>query len=243
MAARFHDVAQQIQARIARGDYPVGSALPSASQLAREFGVARGTIQRGLEELESELRLITHRGNRWLVHEATHPQSVTVLRSFGQWALAVGLRPEGLVLTKSYGRASQVEARQLAIRPMDRVLRVVRVRSLNGRRVMVERTTYAGWLADAVDALPPDAPSIMTAVSHEHGIEYGHAEQQIFAIAADAQDSRILGVAGGTPLLRVMRTAYSDRGRGLEYSDDRYLSSAVSFTLSSSSPAAAGPVL
>ena len=66
MPARFYDFAQELRARIARGEYPV---------------------------------------------EATRPQSVTVLRSFGQWALAVGLQPRGLILTRSYGRAGQVEPR------------------------------------------------------------------------------------------------------------------------------------
>jgi len=47
-------VAQQLSAEIARGDYPVGSRLPTGRQLAERFGVSAAVIREVTEHLRSQ---------------------------------------------------------------------------------------------------------------------------------------------------------------------------------------------
>lgn len=231
---RYHAVAATLEGRIRAGEYPPGRPLPAVSCLAREFGVARGTVERALVRLETDARLVSHHGQHWHAHGATRLQSLGV-RSFAQWAVASGLRPGGRFVDVARGRATTLEARELGERPGNPVLRVVRVRSLDGSPAMVEHTVFPGWLAGVIESLPSDAPSIVDVVEAEVGIRLAHAEHRIEAIAASAMDGRLLGVRRGSPLLRVVRIARFADGRTFEFSDDRYLPGVVSFSLVTSS--------
>ncbi|NNH03943.1 GntR family transcriptional regulator [Microbacterium ulmi] len=228
---RFRRLANEIEARITDGRYPVDTALPSETALAREFGVARSTVRQALEELESERMLLSQRGARWYAHEPTRPQSLSVLRSFGQWALAAGLEPTGRTVRLSRGRATSLEARELGLHRLDPVLRIVRVRALGERPVMVKRTTFPEWLAAIIEELPLDVRSIMEVVEDKHGVWLAHAEHRIQAVSAGSLDSRLLRLPRTAPLLQVIRTARAADGRAFEYSDDRYVASAVAFSV------------
>jgi GntR family transcriptional regulator len=228
--ARFAEVAQQLERDITSGVFPLGVALPSETQLAAHYGVARGTLRRALDEIASGSRLLSHRGRAWFPHRPAASQSFEVLRSFGQWALAAGLSPSGVTVRSARGRATALESRELGIRRGDAVLRITRVQSLDDRPVMIKRTTFPDQVADIVSALPVDARSIMEVVQDEHGIVLGHAEHRVDAIAADIHDSRLLGVRRGSPLLRARRTVRTRDGMPFEYSDDRYDSASVTFS-------------
>lgn len=231
---RYAEIADVVARRIEGGAYPDGEPLPSETALAREFAVARGTIRRALEEVESD-RLLSRRGSRWLAHRADRQQSFDVLRSFGQWALATGMRPSGLTVELSRGLATGTEAHELGLRRRAPVLRIVRVMSLDDRPAMIKRTTFPDWLADIIAGIPRDARSIMEVVEGVHGVSLGHAEHHISALPAGAHDARLLCVARAAPLLRVVRTARAADGRAFEYSDDRYASDAVTFSIMNTS--------
>ncbi|MFE6510576.1 GntR family transcriptional regulator [Nocardioides sp. NPDC057767] len=227
---RYHAVADTLEGRIRAGEYPAGRPLPAVSCLAREFGVARGTVERALVRLETDSRLVSHHGRHWHAHVPTRLQTLGV-RSFAQWAAASGLTPGGRFVDMARGRATASEARELGERPGNPVLRVVRMRSLDGSPAMVEHTVFPGWLSATIESLPVDAPSIVDVAEAELGVRLAHAEHRIEAFAASAMDGRLLGVPRGSPLLRVVRTARFADGRSFELSDDRYLPGVVSLTL------------
>jgi DNA-binding transcriptional regulator YhcF (GntR family) len=50
----FERVADELRARMADGEYPLNSTLPTQRELAKKFGVSRDTVQRVLRELKDE---------------------------------------------------------------------------------------------------------------------------------------------------------------------------------------------
>lgn len=224
-------IADALCAEIDDGRLPEGRPLPPESALAERFGVARGTVRRALDELHDSRRRITRVGGRWVAHRETLAQDVTQLRSFGQWARAVGLEPGGRTISSTEGRATGDEARLLGVARRDPVLRLIRVHSLDGRAVMVKRTTFPEWLIPTISQLPLDARSIMEVVERHGGHRLGHGEHRITAVQPDAEDARLLGISRTTPLLRIQRTASTLEGRPFEYSDDRYLSTVMALSV------------
>ncbi|MGV9450029.1 GntR family transcriptional regulator [Streptomyces sp. NPDC003635] len=76
---------ETLRARMANGDYPVGSSLPAQRSLAEEFGVSRDTVQRVLRELKSEGWVASRQGSgTWVseppIHSTTQPQTAPRLR-------------------------------------------------------------------------------------------------------------------------------------------------------------------
>jgi DNA-binding GntR family transcriptional regulator len=73
-AAAYARIADALCQRITTGELPPGSMLPSESELAREFGVARGTVRQALAELESQGLVTTRPGRgRWVGDGAASP--------------------------------------------------------------------------------------------------------------------------------------------------------------------------
>lgn len=69
--APWRQVHDQIVLLIATGRLPTGSRLPTVRQLARDLGLAPGTIARAYRELEAEGRVITGRARGTVVAEST----------------------------------------------------------------------------------------------------------------------------------------------------------------------------
>lgn len=224
-------MAEAIAGDIRSGRFRVGEALPSESALACRFGVARGTVRRALEHIQHRLHRISRRGTRWIVHHETLAQDVTELRSFGQWAQAIGHRPGGRTTASEEGRATDAEAHALGVGVQSPVLRITRLQSIDGEPVMVKRTTFPQWLIPTIARLPPDARSIMEVVERVHGPQLAYGEHLISAVLPDSEDARLLGVTRTTPLLRVQRSARTFDGRPFEHSDDRYLATATTLSL------------
>ncbi|GAA3883200.1 GntR family transcriptional regulator [Leifsonia kafniensis] len=233
-SVRYQKIAEDLEVKIRAGVYPVGRALPAEDSLACEYAVARGTIRRALATLNSDGTLIVRRGSRWVVRSAPMPRDLTVLRSFGQWAMATGQAFSARTVSLKRGRADATESRELGVRLSSPVLRMVRVESIDGRPIMIKRTTFPERLIAVVEAVPADARSLMEVIGRTVGLALASGENRIGAMLANAADRRLLELDGPEPLLQLVRSAHDSTGRAFELSDDRYLADSVNFTLMNS---------
>ena len=55
----FAHIAAELRKRIDTGEIPPGRPIPSKKRLVQEFEVAEGTVERAIQELKREGRLIT----------------------------------------------------------------------------------------------------------------------------------------------------------------------------------------
>ncbi|MFM9367001.1 GntR family transcriptional regulator [Streptomyces sp. Da 82-17] len=234
MTRRHEEIADELRRAIADGRYPVGAVLPSEAELAAAHGVSRGTLRQAFGALQSEGLIGSRQGARRVVLAVTPSQSFTELRSFAQWARAGGRTPGGRVLSTRRGKATEAEAAQLQLAPGEQVLHVLRIRTLDGEPVLLERTVYAGWCAEAVEALPDDCESVTQSLYDAVGLVMSHGEHHLDAVPAGTVDARELSVRRGSPLLRVRRTTTTAEGRPVETSDDRYRPGTVVFTVRNS---------
>ncbi|NRQ35049.1 GntR family transcriptional regulator [Nonomuraea sp. NN258] len=231
MVARYERIADELRTDILSGANPVGSQLPSESELAARFGAARGTVRQAVAVLVAEGLVGTRQGARRIVLGNARSQSFAELHSFAQWARANGYGFGGQVIAQRRRPAGQAESARLG---SAEVLDVLRLRTLEGEPILLERTAYAAWVADAVEALPPDCESVTQALYESIGLVFAYGEHLIDAVPAGAQDSRLLGVRRGSPLLRQRRITTTHEGRPVESSDDRYRAGSVTFSIRNS---------
>jgi GntR family transcriptional regulator len=231
--ARYERIAEQIRESIRSGELAVGESLGSEAALAAEFEVAPGTVREALRLLVAEGTLSGRRGARKSVLRKPRPAATQEeFRSFAQWALVRGRRPGGQVVEQSWQIAGEEAARTLKVDPRSRVLWVLRVRTLDGERVMVERTRYPERIGEIVEGLPPDLESVSRFLADEYGIVFAGADHLFSATVCGHQDATLLGVSRGRPLLRHMRVGRDASGRPLEVSEDRYLANVISVAMS-----------
>lgn len=234
MAPRHEEIADELRLAIDREIYAVGARLPSEAELAARYGVSRGTVRQAVAALATEGLVGSRRGARRVVLASRRSQSFAELRSFAQWARSMGRSATGQVISTSRRPATAEDAARLQVLVGTEVLHVLRVRGLDGERVLVERTVYADWIAPAVERIEPDCESVTQRLFEDTGLIFAYGEHLIDAVAANAQDAELLGVRRSSPLLRVRRVTTTPTGRPVEWSDDRYRSDAVNFSVHNS---------
>ncbi|MBX9399054.1 GntR family transcriptional regulator [Streptomyces sp. TRM72054] len=234
MTARHEEIAEALRRAIDAEEYTVGSRLPSETELAAQYAVSRGTVRQAVASLTAEGLIGSRQGARRVVLASRRSQSFAELRSFAQWARAMGREATGRVVEQEYRPATAQDAVRLQLPEGTDVLHVLRVRGLDGEPVLLERTVYADWISPAVESIEVDCPSVTQRLYEDTGLVFAYGEHIIDAVAAGAQDAELLGIRRTSPLLRVRRVTTTHEGRPVEWSDDRYRSDAVSFSVHNS---------
>lgn len=234
-------VAAALRTAITAGEYGSGARLPAEDALARRYGVSRGTVRQALAALRTDGLITSRRGTRRVVLGGGAGESggVAELRSFTRWARSLGQEPGGRTVSVEQGGADAEEAEQLRIDVGAPVRRVLRLRTLSGAPVMVERTTYPEAVGALVAAMPLDTVSYSDQLA-VHGVLFTDAHHLIDIAAADGDDAELLGCPVGAALLRERRRSTDPAGIPVEWSQDRYLPGTVAFTVHTTAASALG---
>lgn len=233
MPARYQQIAAELRLAVDRGDYPVGSVLPSEGELVSRYGVARGTVRQAVALLEQEGVVATRQGARRTVVGSVPTQSFSEMQSFSMWAVSQGHVPTARVLYKAIRRVTVTDTERLNAPIGAEVLDLQRLRLLDGAPVMVERTLYASTVAEHVLAMDLTSGSITERLA-ALGFMYAYADYRIDAVSAGVTEADLLGVRRGSPLLRQRRVTTSPTGITLGWSDDRYRADAVTIRVCNS---------
>ena len=224
------DLADDLRRRILGGHLPIGAALPSEAQLCQERGMSRGPVRQALATLRAEGLIGGRRGSPPVVRSRQLSQPFTSFMSFTRWAQSVGRVPSQRTLEVARRPATAVVADALGLLEGDPVVQVLRVRFLDGEPAMLERSAFPVAVGLPLLTADLDARSVYDTLLAA-GVDLAAAHHVIDAVAADPIDAQWLGIAVGTPLLRERRHSAAHNGESVEFSDDRYRSDLVTFTV------------
>jgi GntR family transcriptional regulator len=227
---RHQRIGDELRRRIFDGELAVGDAVPSEARLAAEFGASRGTVRQALAGLRIEGLIGGGRGRPPIVRSTVAAQPFATFLSFTSWTRQIGRTPGQRTIEVARRGAGVEAADALDLAPGDPVVEVLRLRLLDGRPAMLERATFVEDVGRLLFDIDPDAGSIYAHLA-DRGVDLAAARHTFDAVAADATDADILGVAPGAPLLRERRRAVDGTGRPLEHGDDRYRPDVVTFTV------------
>jgi GntR family transcriptional regulator len=223
-------VADGLRRQIATGALAVGDSLPSEAQLCAAYGVSRGTVRQALATLRAEGAIGGGQGKPPVVRARPIAQPFETLLSFSAWAHALGRTPGQRTIEVARRAASAEAADGLGLDDGDFVVAVLRLRLLDGRPAMIERTSFAERVGRLLFDFDPDSGSLYQHLT-EQGVELAVARHVFDAVAADATDAELLGIPPGAPLLRERRRTTTPDGEPVEWSDDRYRPDLVTFTI------------
>lgn len=231
--AQLHErIANHLRKEISGGVLNPGDPLPSEAELCLRFDASRGPVRQALSSLRAEGLISSGRGRRSVVLDTVPSQPFDVLYSFSQWCrnsdIVPGQHTEWMARTPSTARIAAV----LDIERGAPVVSLLRLRTMDGNPAMVERLNYPLDVGQHILSFDPDSGSIYERLL-DCGVDIYHVTRIIDAIAADAEDARMLSVPEGTALLRTRRRAFTRDGETIEDSDDRYLPSMAKFVLTS----------
>lgn len=214
----YRAVKRELLAAIEDGRLPPGAALPNEATLARAFGVAIGTLRQAVGELAAEHVLQRRQGRGTFVAEHSPER---FLFQFFHVERADGLRESPVVETLACerDRLDEAAAEALQQRPGDPAWRIENRLLLQGRAVVHDRIQLPAALARGLtEKRFRDRPGTIYRLYQEaFGITVLRAVERVRAVPAGPEVARALGVARGTPVLEVRRTALSFGDKPVEY--------------------------
>lgn len=220
-APLFQPLYRQIAGLITRsldgGEWKPGEAIPSELELAARFKVSQGTVRKAIDELAGANLLVRRQGKGTFV--ATHSEERTQFR-FLRLAPDDGSaeRLSRRFLDCRRSRPSAEVAQALDIPTSQAVLQVRRLLYFRGAPVVLDDL----WLPLALfkglteQRLSEYEGPLYGLFETEFGVRMIRAEEQIRAVAADADAAALLEVAPGAPLLSVDRVSFTYGDRPVE---------------------------
>lgn len=235
MPTRYEQIARELREDIRNGRFRVGEPIPSERALADRFDVAPGTMRQALNQLVDEGTLSSKRGARKVVLRmpARFPE-ISKFRSFAQWAYGRGRTPGGHVIHQEWVEQTEKDVELLRVPAGEKVLKVLRVRTIDGSPIMLERTRYPAWVGVKVEPMDPTCPSVTNELAARHNIHFFAADNVFSAAKAGEVDAQWLPLETGDPVLVHRRLSRDAKGTPLEMSEDRYIADALSIAVPTS---------
>ncbi|MDJ0779359.1 MAG: GntR family transcriptional regulator [Gammaproteobacteria bacterium] len=204
----YMQIKELLVARIGRGDWLPGDAIPSEIQLAQDLGVSQGTVRKAITELVEKNVLTRKQGRGTFV--STHDQERALFHFFhiaaddGQKAL-----PQSSVLHLRRKAASRAEAAKLHLPGGSRVINIERIRRFDERPTILENIVlpaelFEGLGLDGEGNLPN---TLYELYQREYGITIHRASECLKAVGASEREATLLEVAPGAALLQIERIA------------------------------------
>lgn len=224
----YQQIADLLRDRIVRGDYPQGAKLPSETALVKEFDVSRLTVRRALAVLMSEGRTEAKRGIGVYVREVPpllrmgNERFSRSARQAGKGALAAEAERLGL----------SWDAEVLELAAVDAPAEVREVLGEERAVVKRRRMIVGGEPTQLADSYLPEslateikydqgatAPGGVYGLLEEHGHMISRFRESIAVRAATPEESVALGIQNAAPVAALVRVAYDQSGRPVEYFD------------------------
>lgn len=217
-------VAQRIQDLISGGQLGEDGRLPTERELAVQFGVSRTTVRQVLDRLEHEGAVHRRRGRSGgtFVNRPRVDIDFSYLAGIPAYLRAQGFRPGAHVVSARMVPADETTAGALRIPAGTLVYDVVRIRLADEVRISLENARIPVSLAPDLLSQPLD-DSIYDLLIERYGVTCAKAIERMVAVLADAEQSELLGIKVGDPLMAIERVAYDLDDNPVEYSTDLFV--------------------
>jgi GntR family transcriptional regulator len=242
-AKRPYVARDELLALISRSRIRPGGRLPPEPELAAEIGVSRASLREALGSLEEEGFLTRTRGaGTFLADRPRVTNNLDVNFGVTDAIRMAGMRPGYREGRTWFEPASTDEAERLGLGPGAEVGVVERVRTADGRPVVLSRDLLpAALLADRRELLRRMVRgSVYEAMERQLGIAIHHGLASFAPARADRRVARLLRVRSGTLVLYLTQVDYDGEGRPVLSSHEHHLADAFEFTVVRRGPGRGG---
>jgi len=214
----YQRLREEMLAKIAAGEWSPGAPIPTEAELTRLYGVAIGTVRKAVDTLVSEGLLLRSQGRGTFVRR---PNFESSLFRFFRQVNASGRReiPRSRILSKALQKPSREVAKALALESGEQVLRMERLRVIDGRALFHEEI----WLPASrfIVLLDIDSDSFGDLLYPFYEKQCGQciasARETLTVGTADGAMADALDINEGAPVVMIERTALGYDRTPLEY--------------------------
>ena len=217
------DVRRVLADQISIGRLQAGDKLGAERALALELGVSRATLRQALAVLEENglVRRVPGRACGTFVRKDKIVRDLSKVVGVPALLRSQGVVAGSRVLSARLSAAGGEAARELQLKPTDLVIDMVRIRLADGEPISVE---HAMLPADRFPGLLelPLGGSVYELLDSHYATWPKEAVERIEVVTASAEESQLLDIPAGAPLLAITRTTIDEDDEPFEYSKDLF---------------------
>jgi GntR family transcriptional regulator len=232
VALLSHTLREDVMSWIGRSGLRPGQQLPPEPDLAAELGVSRATLRETLRSLEDEGLLMRTRGAGTFLADRPRVRN-NLDANFGvtEAIRASGMRAGIARATIARRAATEDERERLSLAPGDEVVVVERVRTADGRPVVLSRDVLPARFVDGRQEVVNKLArgSVYGVLERELGLAIHHGVASFAPARASASVASALGMSRGGLLLYLTQVDYDEMGRPVLASDEHHLADAFEF--------------
>lgn len=226
-APRYQQLAEHVRAEILSGAYAFGARLPSETDLARRFGVSRGTVIKAFDLLVKEGMVVRRQGAGTFVTRASLRRKPGRLSSFSETVAAHGKQATQRIM--SLDVATDAQCRSVGC--FEPAIRLTRLRLVDG----VTSSIHTALVPQSViDAIPPDHAARLRdatvtdfslyAALEAAGIQITRAVETVTSRLAQTTEATALSIEMPAAVMVVNRRSTDAAGRLIEVTEAVYQS-------------------
>lgn len=193
------------------------STLPSERSLSAGLGISRVTVRKALDELALEGRLRRRQGARSQIGSRLQKR-ISALTSFSEEIRSRGLEPGQRWISRKTVLPTPSEGMALGLSATDAIVRLVRVRMVDGLPLAIERAAIPQSILASGDLIEDSLYAHLA----ELGVPPVRGVQRIRAGIMAKIEAELLECSPGTPMLIVERRCFLADGRPVEFTETRY---------------------
>lgn len=215
--SRYGWLAASLRARITQGEWVPGTALPAEAALAKEHGVALGTLRQALALLVSEGLLERQHGRGTFVRAGLDGASMLRFFRFRQ-SDERSTAPASTILKRHVELASSNTADALGLPAGTGVLQLQRLRSISGQPCLLEQITLPLPLFDALASSDTTVWDDLFYPMYQRvcNVSIYRAEDTLSFGLLTADQAALLQLEAGHPCVQVQRRAFDMHGHCVE---------------------------
>lgn len=197
----YQQLSDEIKEQIILGKLKAGDRLMTEAELSQQYEVSRITVRKAIELLVDEGYVMRKQGIGTFIAEKKLRRVVdsdNLVRSFSETSRMSGQEPSSELLSMEWILPETSIQHHLHVNEGEKVLKIVRLRKIDGIPVMVE-TNYYPQKMDFL--LQSNLTGSTYEVFREHGLIPSHAIRSIQICYATAEEAHLLGVEENQPLL------------------------------------------
>jgi GntR family transcriptional regulator len=209
-----------------------GAQLPRERELAEALGVSLAPVRQAMADLTKEGYVERTRGKGTYIRDRKLVEKIQILGSFHESVSRQGLKATVKVLTSDFADPPPVVAAALALRGQ-RAWCLRRLAALDGDPLALLTAWLPPRYARGVSDQDLGTGSLYEALAQVHGVEMTSADNIVEVDRAGLEQAELLGLAPGSPVLRVIGITRNQRDRPVEYSDVLYRPERFRFAIES----------
>lgn len=197
----YQQLSDEIKAQITGGKLKAGDRLMTEAEFSQQYEVSRITVRKAIELLVDEGYVMRKQGIGTFIAEKKVRRVVdsdNLVRSFSETCRMNGQEPSSELLSVEWLVPEVAVQHRLHVGEDEKVLKIVRLRKVDGIPVMVE-TNYYPRRMDFL--LRENLTSSTYEIFREHGFIPTHAVRTVQICYATLEEAKLLGVEERQPLL------------------------------------------